>query len=69
MRYDNKDHLHRPPTCKDSGVLDRWDWNPNSGDTGGVVANDWLTVKFEKTDFMRTIGLTPLYAMLDSGNQ
>ena len=21
-----------------------WDWNPNSGDTGGIVQNDWLTV-------------------------
>ena len=22
-----------------------WSWNPNSGDTGGVVQNDWLTVR------------------------
>ena len=22
-----------------------WSWNPNSGDTGGLVQNDWLTVK------------------------
>ena len=21
-----------------------WDWNANSGDTGGLVQNDWLTV-------------------------
>ena len=21
-----------------------WSWNPNSGDTGGLVQNDWLTV-------------------------
>ena len=21
-----------------------WDWNPNSGDTGGIVQDDWLTV-------------------------
>jgi hypothetical protein len=21
-----------------------WDWNPNSGDTGGIVGDDWLTV-------------------------
>ncbi len=21
-----------------------WDWNANSGDTGGIVENDWLTV-------------------------
>ena len=22
-----------------------WSWNPNSGDTGGLVQNDWLTVR------------------------
>jgi hypothetical protein len=22
-----------------------WDWNPNSGDTGGIVQDDWLTVR------------------------
>lgn len=21
-----------------------WDWNANSGDTGGIVQDDWLTV-------------------------
>lgn len=21
-----------------------WSWNPNSGDTGGLVQDDWLTV-------------------------
>ena len=21
-----------------------WSWNPNSGDTGGIVQDDWLTV-------------------------
>lgn len=23
-----------------------WDWNANSGDTGGLVDNDWLTVSW-----------------------
>jgi len=22
-----------------------WSWNPNSGDTGGIVQDDWLTVR------------------------
>ena len=22
-----------------------WDWNPNSGNTGGIVEDDWLTVR------------------------
>ena len=22
-----------------------WDWNANSGDTGGIVENDWVTVR------------------------
>ena len=22
-----------------------WDWNANSGDTGGLVQNDWVTVR------------------------
>ncbi len=21
-----------------------WSWNPNSGDTGGILADDWTTV-------------------------
>ena len=26
-----------------------WDWNANSGDTGGIVQDDWLTVSVPKT--------------------
>jgi endoglucanase len=25
-----------------------WSWNPNSGDTGGILADDWLTVNANK---------------------
>ncbi|MGE0224584.1 MAG: cellulase family glycosylhydrolase [Acetobacteraceae bacterium] len=25
-----------------------WSWNPNSGDTGGILADDWTTVNTEK---------------------
>src|SRR5262249_24256250 len=27
-----------------------WCWNPNSGDTGGILANDWQTVNQNKLD-------------------
>jgi endoglucanase len=33
-----------------------WSWNPNSSDTGGVLADDWLTVVEPK----RTL-LAPLF--------
>jgi len=29
-----------------------WAWNPNSGDTGGLVQNDWWTVEQEKYDIL-----------------
>jgi len=32
-----------------------WSWNPNSGDTGGILADDWKTVLQDKVD-----GLDPL---------
>lgn len=27
-----------------------WSWNPNSGDTGGILENDWRTIDTEKVD-------------------
>ena len=24
-----------------------WDWNANSGDTGGIVEDDWVTVRLD----------------------
>jgi endoglucanase len=31
-----------------------WCWNPNSGDTGGVLNNDWTTVDTAKLALLRT---------------
>ncbi|HLV57831.1 MAG TPA: glycoside hydrolase family 5 protein [Natronosporangium sp.] len=31
-----------------------WSWNPNSGDTGGVLKDDWTTVDQAKLDLIRT---------------
>ncbi|HEV3084860.1 MAG TPA: cellulase family glycosylhydrolase, partial [Gemmataceae bacterium] len=36
-----------------------WSWNPDSGDTGGILQNDWQTVNQNKLQ-----GLTPLMSAL-----
>jgi GH18 family chitinase/aryl-phospho-beta-D-glucosidase BglC (GH1 family) len=32
-----------------------WSWNPNSGDTGGILADDWTTVQTAKLDALRGV--------------
>jgi chitinase len=32
-----------------------WCWNPNSGDTGGILNNDWTTVNRAKVDALKEI--------------
>ncbi|KAI8910258.1 Endocellulase E1 [Gorgonomyces haynaldii] len=32
-----------------------WCWNPNSGDTGGLVKDDWTTLQYEKDSFLNPI--------------
>lgn len=39
-----------------------WSWNPNSGDTGGILKDDWLTVNQNKQAF-----LTPIEFALSGG--
>jgi aryl-phospho-beta-D-glucosidase BglC (GH1 family) len=39
-----------------------WSWNPNSGDTGGILQNDWTTVNENKL-----VGLTPLESAFPAG--
>ncbi len=29
-----------------------WCWNPDSGDTGGILADDWTTVNTNKQDII-----------------
>ncbi len=38
-----------------------WSWNPNSGDTGGILGNDWNSVNQAKLDY-----LTPIQFDFDS---
>jgi aryl-phospho-beta-D-glucosidase BglC (GH1 family) len=30
-----------------------WSWNPNSGDTGGILKDDWISVHTHKVDLLR----------------
>jgi aryl-phospho-beta-D-glucosidase BglC (GH1 family) len=32
-----------------------WSWNPNSGDTGGILADDWTTVNTRKVDYLEPL--------------
>ncbi|WP_231748662.1 cellulase family glycosylhydrolase [Mycobacterium sp. M26] len=32
-----------------------WSWNPNSGDTGGILADDWRTVNQNKVTYLKPI--------------
>ncbi|NKE45875.1 cellulase family glycosylhydrolase [Roseomonas frigidaquae] len=32
-----------------------WSWNPNSGDTGGILADDWHSVNFDKIAALQPI--------------
>jgi hypothetical protein len=56
------------PTPSKRTPWHRWDWNANSGDTGGIVMSDWVTIDFEKTDYLRSYGLKPLYATIAGGD-
>ncbi|CAD2243792.1 cellulase family glycosylhydrolase [Xanthomonas arboricola] len=32
-----------------------WSWNPNSGDTGGILRDDWTSVREDKMALLRTL--------------
>ncbi|HEX8931901.1 MAG TPA: glycoside hydrolase family 5 protein [Patescibacteria group bacterium] len=38
------------------GICDNfyWDWNPNSGDTGGILNDDWSSVRTDKVNLLNT---------------
>ena len=36
-----------------------WCWNANSGDTGGLVQDDWTSLEWVKLAFLTTLGLKP----------
>eukprot|EP00775_Hariotina_reticulata_P010875 gene10875-11029_t len=42
-----------------------WSWNANSGDTGGLVADDWNTLRWNKLLWLQEhLGLKPWYKQL-----
>lgn len=38
-----------------------WSWNANSGDTGGIVADNWRDILWNKVEYLIGIGLKPWY--------
>ena len=38
-----------------------WDWNADSGDTGGLVEDDWVSLAWVKLQYLTTLGLSPWY--------
>ena len=38
-----------------------WCWNADSGDTGGIVQDDWKQIEWVKIAYLETLGLTPWY--------
>ena len=44
-----------------------WDWNANSGDTGGIVDSTWVNILWVKVQWMiGTVGMTPWYLQTSS---
>ena len=37
-----------------------WSWNPDSGDTGGIVQDDWVTVNQNKQDILQPYLIPPV---------
>jgi endoglucanase len=37
-----------------------WSWNPDSGDTGGIVSDDWVTVNQAKQDILQPYLIPPV---------
>lgn len=38
-----------------------WCWNRNSGDTGGLVKEDWRELEWDKVTYLSLIGLRPWF--------
>ena len=47
----------------------RWTWCPNAADTGGLVADDWETVLWDKVEYLQYIGLRPWYLPRPASDQ
>nr|MCH9728271.1 cellulase family glycosylhydrolase [Actinomycetes bacterium] len=52
--FDNDGTIDIPDGTQDMSWT-FWSWNPNSGDTGGILANDWNTVNENKVAYLDAI--------------
>ena len=41
-----------------------WSLNPNSGDTGGLLQDDWKTPSQDKLDMLKSCGATDILQVL-----
>ncbi|HOB50133.1 MAG TPA: cellulase family glycosylhydrolase [Mycobacterium sp.] len=55
--FDNNGTIDIPAGTEDMSWA-YWSWNPNSGDTGGILADDWRTVNENKMDYLTPIQYT-----------
>ncbi|GJF13669.1 hypothetical protein NGTWS1803_25400 [Mycolicibacterium cyprinidarum] len=52
--FDNDGTIDIPAGTQDMSWT-FWSWNPNSSDTGGILANDWNTVNTNKMAYLKDI--------------
>eukprot|EP00891_Asterochloris_glomerata_P009180 jgi/Astpho2/9180/fgenesh1_pg.00137_%23_8_t len=67
--YDIMDYMHNVGAASDGrhnriGSWMWWAWNADSGDTGGLVENDWESIIWPKIDYLTQLGLEPWYLAL-----
>ncbi|MFN8073364.1 MAG: cellulase family glycosylhydrolase [Mycobacterium sp.] len=55
--FDNNGAIDIPAGTEDMSWA-FWAWNPNSGDTGGILADDWRTVNTNKMAYLTPIEYT-----------
>jgi aryl-phospho-beta-D-glucosidase BglC (GH1 family) len=51
----NNDGVKDIPASQQGISWTYWSWNPDSGDTGGILANDWQTVNQNKLAYLKPI--------------
>ena len=55
--FDNNGTVDIPAGTEDMSWT-FWSWNPNSGDTGGILADDWTTINQNKIVYLTPIEFT-----------
>lgn len=55
--FDNNGSIDIPSGTEDMSWT-FWSWNPNSGDTGGILADDWKSINQNKMVYLKPIEFT-----------